>query len=553
MIIENNSFDINNNKNNTNSSNKQMDRKEFVQELLKTFWTIDFQKLSKWIEHTINALKLDPKLLSYYNDIIKLYFSIIDEFYYKDDPSYEWIVQNLNEFFLQFQRNCLEFDWSALFFNKDDWISVITFSLNCLEHFFENLLADEMLETSLFANTLPIMLNTLLTILFAVYPPKIIFCLKRIFTIYQKYCTNGLSLNTDYWSELTVNLNLCIKISNAIFNCKNFTDSEIEQFTLFLVEIGISDYLFTYRLTQKTIKILVSNIDISPINVPRDTFLFVLYQNEISELLMNKLEQKFNINILYDCLNFFSIKSLPDELIRRIIPVYVVKCNEKTKMLIDHLIEQLSFKPISLLIKQYFKDILVHLFYDCKCDAEMLFKVIQFLTEYCRENIYKLVHDLNRLLIQTFLQRISLDLNITLRALSFVILTIKSESEQINQILQLDLQMFEKNEDKFRLYLQKKFFHFHIEQIDQFLAKIIINNNSLDKEELAKKKMLINSCCIILHYLDQNYINRFRMKIYFIIRQLLSETNHSNGNNLENSFPILLTLILLLYFGFFSR
>lgn len=503
--------------------------KEFVDQILyKSFRLQDISQLIKSIEKTTFYLKNLKNLFFDFKDLCAFYFALTNEAIV--DPYFFELNNCLSKFYSELCQTCFHCGIQEKKKNDNAWICLI--EKTCEKFGLTLSTLDE--DNVIIVETVPLALNSLLIIGITFYPLDYLEKLfDSLFFIINNRIERKLNVSLKSWDELLNNLDQCIMIYSSINLANRFEEEDLRKFTIFLIENALKHRNpFSQHLTMKAVKDLSLTLRISS----RELFMF--FQKEISDSLIKLINCDFesNYRVLYDCMKFFSISSLPYELLKWIIPTFAVKRNNQTRLLFDEI--QKNQKPAFFPIKLHLVDILVYIFYELKGDVKLIYEVFLYLTEYFNTNVFTYLFEISNAFTEAFFHRISLDHAATLRGLSFVVdaktSVSKIDPEKLDAILDVSLDMFTSDKKKFVNFLQ---YHFpvYIHRID---PKILFNSYTI-----TEKLIMVQSFNEILKHFDSQFINRFRVKIFFTIRLLLSERHHSNRALLKIGLNILIYFI----------
>ena len=305
-------------------------------------------------------------------------------------------------------------------------------------------------------------------------------------------------------------------------------------------------HAFFWRFVTKVISQIASLIHVNTQG------LFKFYQKEISENLVKLAFESQLSNptqLLLNCMLLFGSKTLPKEILRWVIPQFMLQCNDQTKDLLDGvaqltkqsqtyafqvcfiIIESASLEGrnyilifgifFSPLLQNHLIDILIYIFYNCPNNENPLHrlcKVFQFMQEYSgKKTLITLLA--NPLVMSSFIdycfKLYSSNEEATLIALSFITqVSTFVDPERLDAILETPIDTFSTNERKFNTFVENHFSSF----IHRFGWKLHRTTDTIEE-----KGSLIESLSKMMSRVKPEVIDKFKYKIYFIIRMMLEQ------------------------------
>nr|XP_027194422.1 uncharacterized protein LOC113789127 [Dermatophagoides pteronyssinus] len=505
-----------------------------------------------WTEYSINFLRNFSIISNRYNSIIRIYYIMVTDTmvdgYFCDFSTI------MNEFFIEFEKKISTLKSMTMAAgdnecqsnnNNDllDWNSTLVIDLldriNARLANDNNIGDNRSLSTDhpFFQTTIPLSLKTLLMLSIKFHSIlEIILIIKKIQAIciivvqqQQQQQRNEAKPESKEWSSLIDCLDLSIRCFLLILCAPALNFEQIKRIVILFLNIGIDDGQdgqndcvkeFRQILITKSFEQLAIKINESLVN------LFLNYQNDIGKLMVQKLRKNFQLNFLIDCSKYFNIDMFSNELLCWIIPDLIIEWDDRITKLLDLIIlqQKISDKPKIYIIRQYFSNIIEHLFFNYPNDTDFIGKIFEMtksLSSYCQYNVFELFY--KEKLADKILKRFGQNSQRTLKALSFIYQASKitnnnNDVDFETSFRQIDLNYFEMNPQKFQQILQQEFFIYFIYKINR-----IIIRKDYCHYQIEEKILLCESFLQTLQHLNDSFLNVYRIRIYVLIRLILNE------------------------------
>ena len=456
------------------------------------------------------------------------YFCLISETAI-DEPNLNVLIPNLQVFYkriinLCYQWKCLSnhFEGDYRFINTIHLIiKRVIYRFNELNTFSEDVIN----------KCIPLMLTSLLITVSTIHGLKEVVIIAKPITeeiiLKQK---DKLVLTTEEWLQLI----FCLQSVSTAWKRINDIDlndaEELSRFLIYYLDLYLGNNTFLSHISNKVIKCLSieKNVDLDQ--------LFVDFQYEVSRYVLRLINMNSNFEnmeqLLQKAMSFFGINSLPSELMRHIVPPFVVKCDQKAELFIQE-IADIDEKGKSAVIKTYLPNIIRHMFYSKSTKGLKSFdemeKVIKFLSHISNFDVFYRIKVISYELVTSCLMLMSKDYGSTLEAIAFIqyfrsIKDMNLPEEEESKFR--DLNYYADKESELRNALKEYFLGF-VHKFDNLMQ---------DNSVCFKEKMIaIKSFIVLLEFVDKECINTFRVKLFSTIKLIISEKFYSNKNMIKLS------------------
>ena len=459
------------------------------------------------------------------------FFQLKDFFHYYclvtkeaiNEKRFKGLLPSINKFFsltidVCYEWKCLsvEFEGNYSFFN------CIQCVLKQIIDKFNELDDTTVTDNTAINQTVPLMLSSMLVIVSTIHSIKEVVLIVKPITNELIAKINLNSMTTE-WKELLAQATNVVNIWNRINCIDRSDDASLSKFTIRLIDLALGSNAFLTHISGRAIRCLCEEIDVA-----LDNF-FIKHQYQIGEYILQLLMISTNLNNLEDLLHktmsLFGINNLPKELLRHIIPYFVVKCDNKTDFFLKEMSRIDCGKPEKLL-KIYLTDIIRQLFYKEKPKSlERALTLIANMSKVTNFDIDYTIRVYFFDLVTSLLMLLSHDFDATLESIAFI-QHLRSTQNSSEESSKYHLNYFKDNEPELRTVLKEYFLSF-IHKYEGLMQ---------DQAICVTDKMIATKSFVkFLDFMDNECINIFRVKLFSTIKLITGERFHLNRDLLKMS------------------
>ena len=461
------------------------------------------KKAIDWVNNNlISVEKMDCflELKDFYH-----YFYIISESAITE-PNLNTIVSELITFYEKIISVCFQINCISRHFEDNRLFNLIQFTLKRLITEREpNPIGSQPSDSEVLNKCIPLMFSSMIIIVSTFHGFKKVVEISKPITDYvMKFKSECVS---DHWKQLIQQLLIVSKIAKRINNTNQTDVESLTPFTLTYLDTFLGNNPFNSHMTHKAIRYFCIERQISLDQ------LFIELQSDISGHVLRLIDINSNFEnlkeLLQKAMSFFGINTVPYELMRHIVPHFVISCDSKTELFIKEM-SRIDGRNVSEVILTYLSDIIRQLFYSKTFTKTLpnIEKVMTTISIATNFDIEYRIKFLSSDLISNYLLFISIDYNSTLEVIAYI-QYLKNEKDS-----KYELNYFFNKESELRNTLRELFLNF----VHKFEFKI--QDNSICHKE---KMVFLESFLLLLEFMDKNCINTYRVKLFSTIKLIVSD------------------------------